>query len=191
MERDESRRRKADAAVDGAAPPSIVALHQTITPMKTPVIPALLLAFALLPAGCQKDESQPVAAAPAVDTSKSESVFASAEASVKAGYDKVATAIRNTDWSAATTAIQDLSANAKLSDEQKASLKTLSEDIKAKAAIATAQAKEKAAQLAEDAKKAGANAVDEAGKLAEKAKEATTKAANDAGKAVSDLLPKK
>lgn len=159
--------------------------------MKTSLIPALLLALALLPAGCQKDESQPVASAPAVDTSKSESVFASAEASVKAGYDKVATAVRNTDWSAATTAIQDLSANAKLSDEQKASLKTLSEDIKSKAAAATAQAKEKATQLAEDAKKAGAKAVDEAGKLAEKAKEATTKAAHDAGKAVSDLLPKK
>jgi len=159
--------------------------------MKTPFTPAALLAFALLSAGCQKEESQPAAAAAPVDTAKSESVFASAEASVKAGYDKVATAIRNTDWSAATTAIHDLSSNAKLSEEQKATLKTLSEDIKAKAAAASAQAKEKAAQLAEDAKKAGAKAVDEAGKIAEKAKEATTKAAHDAGKAVSDLLPKK
>lgn len=158
--------------------------------MKTSLFAPLILAAALLPTGCSEKDSATTPAA-AVDTSKSESVFASAEASVKAGYDKVATAIRNTDWSAATTAVQDLASNAKLTDEQKATLKTLSDDIRAKAAAATAQAKEKAAQLAEDAKQAGAKAVDEAGKLAEKAKEATTKAAADASKAASDLLPKK
>jgi hypothetical protein len=157
--------------------------------MKTALLSPLILAAALLPSGCSEKES--TAAPAAVDTSKSESAFASAEASVKAGYDKVATAIRNTDWSAATTAVQDLASNAKLSDEQKATLKTLADDIKAKAAAATVQAKEKAAQLAEDAKQAGAKAVDEAGKLAEKAKEATTKAAHDASKAAADLLPKK
>ncbi len=158
--------------------------------MKFLPLSPLLLAAALLPIGCSEKESTTAPSA-TVDTAKSESAFASAEASVKAGYDKVATAIKNTDWSAATTAVQDLASNAKLTDEQKATLKTLSDDIKAKAAAATAQAKEKAAQLAEDAKKAGAKAVDEAGKLAEKAKEATTKAAHDASKAAADLLPKK
>jgi hypothetical protein len=153
---------------------------RTYLTMKNALLSPLILAAALLPIGCTEKDSSTTPTA-AVDTSKSESAFASAEASVKAGYDKVATAIKNTDWSAATTAVQ----------EQKATLRTLSDDIKAKAAAATAQAKEKAAQLAEDAKKAGAKAVDEAGKLAEKAKEATSKAAQDASKAAADLLPKK
>lgn len=158
--------------------------------MKNSLLAPLILAATLLPTGCSEKDSATAPAA-AVDTTKSESAFASAEAGVKAGYDKVATAVRNTDWTAATTAVQDLASNAKLTDEQKATLRTLSDDIKARAAAATAQAKEKAAQLAEDAKKAGAKAVDEAGRLAEKAKEATTKAAQDATKAAADLLPKK
>lgn len=158
--------------------------------MKSSLLPVFTLIACLLPLGCS-DKDSASASGPAVDTSKSESAFASAEASVKAGYEKVTAAIRNTDWAAATAGVKDLAGNAKLSDEQRATLSTLAEDIKAKAAAASVQAREKAGQMAEEAKEAGAKAVDEAGRLAEKAKEATTKAAQDATKAVSDFLPKK
>lgn len=156
--------------------------------MKLPLLFPLLLTLAVAPVGCDKKDSADTGT---VDTSKSESAFASAEAGVKAEFDKVVTAIKATDWSAAGAKIQGLASNVKLSDEQKASLQGLTEQIKAKAAAVAAQTKEKASQLAEDAKKATGQAVEEAGKMAEKAKEATAKAAQDASKAASDLLPKK
>lgn len=156
--------------------------------MKLPYLFPVLLTLAVAPVGCDKKDSADTAT---VDTSKSESAFASAEASVKAEFDKVVTAIKATDWSAAGTKIQGLASNVKLSDEQKASLQNLTEQIKAKAAAVAEQTKEKAGRLAEEAKKATGQAVDEAGKMAEKAKEATAKAAQDASKAASDLLQKK
>ena len=161
--------------------------------MKYALLQVLVLGLALLPAGCGHDE--PAAASGGVDTSRSEKAFASAEAAVKAEYEKVASAIKATDWSAAGAKIQSLASNVKLSDEQKAALAKLGDQIKTKTAEMAEKARAKAGQLAEDARKAGSEAVKEAskeaGKLAEKAKDATGKAAEDVSKAVGDLLHKK
>jgi gas vesicle protein len=160
--------------------------------VKTSLLHSLLLALALLPLGCDRQEATPnTSGTGGVDTRKSETAFASAEAAVKAEFDKVVEAIRSTDWSAAGTRIQDLAKSAKLSDEQKASLQKLTDQIKTKATEMATQAREKAGQLADDARKATGQVVEEAGKLAEKAKDATGKAAQDVSKAVGDLLPKK
>jgi predicted transcriptional regulator len=157
--------------------------------MKFPLVFSVLLTLALLPVGCGKKDSTEAAAA--VDTTKTESAFASAEPTIKAEFEKVITAVKGADWPAAGSAVQSLASNVKLSDEQKSALTSLAEQLKAKAAAAAEQAKQQAAKLAEDAKKATGQAVEEAGKLAEKAKDATSKAAQDASKAVGDLLPKK
>ncbi len=163
--------------------------------MKSPLIYPVLFALALSPIGCEKkdstDLSAPASSSAMVDTSKIEAAFASAEPAVKAEFNKVVAAVKGADWAGAGAKIQELAGNVKLSEEQKTSLKSLAEQLKAKAAAMMAQTKEQAAKMTEKAKEVTGQALDGAGKMAEKAKEATGKAVEGASKSVGDLLPKK
>lgn len=145
--------------------------------MKNPFLTfALLAALACAPVGCGNKDT--------VDTAQAESAFANAEPGIKADFDKTLNAIKTGDWPAAGTALKDLAGNAKLTEEQKSSLSSLMERIKAKAG-------EVAQQAGETTSKAVEKVSAEASKLAEQTKEATSKAVDSATKSVNELLPKK
>lgn len=145
--------------------------------MKTPFLTfALLAVLACAPVGCGNKDT--------VDTAKVESAFATAEPGVKADFDRALAAIKAGDWSGAGTSLKQLAGNVKLTEEQKSSLSSLMEQIKAKAG-------EVAQQASETTSKAVEKVSAEASKLAEQTKEATSKAVDSATKSVNELLPKK
>jgi len=72
------------------------------------------MAAALLLAGCSGSSK--------VDTTALQKSFAPAETALKSSADKAVTAIKNADYKGALDELQKLSANAKLTDDQKKSV---------------------------------------------------------------------
>jgi hypothetical protein len=103
------------------------------------LILAAVMAGALAMAGCSKEGG--------IDTTKLETGFKAAEASLKDSADKAAAAVKSADYSGAAAELKRLAQNAKLTPEQQQSLK----DTLAQVEKAIADA---AAKAADEAKKA-------------------------------------
>jgi hypothetical protein len=91
----------------------------------------VFLSATLLVIGCGKSGDK-------VDAAPLEKSFASADASLKAAADKAVEAIKNADYTAATTELQKLLGNAKLTDEQRKAIQNVLDQIQ-KAVAAMSQ----------------------------------------------------
>jgi uncharacterized lipoprotein YajG len=84
--------------------------------MKTTMSLIVALACSLFLCGCNKNDRS------TVDTSKLEQSFSTAEPDQKASADKVVASIKQKDYSGAMAELKQLTANAKLTPEQKQSI---------------------------------------------------------------------
>lgn len=108
--------------------------------MHTWILSALASA-ALVLSGCGKSDDHSGHAHAHVDAAPVEKSFASAEPALKAAADKAVAAIKGADYSAATSELQKLAANVKLTDDQKKAIS----DVLAQVQKAVAEAGTKAA----------------------------------------------
>ena len=99
---------------------------------------SLVLAGFVVLAGCSKSDS---GTATTVNPAPVEKSFASADPTLKSAADKAVSAIKSADYGSAVAELQKLSANAKLTDDQKKSIN----DVLAQVQKAIANAGSKAA----------------------------------------------
>jgi hypothetical protein len=108
--------------------------------MHTWILSALAAATLVL-SGCSKSDDHAGHAHANVDPAPIEKSFASAEPALKATADKAVAAIKGADYSAATSELQKLAANVKLTDDQKKAIS----DVLAQVQKAVTEAGTKAA----------------------------------------------
>lgn len=115
--------------------------------MKTnlPIL-AVILTVTLALAGCSKSGGS-------VDPSPLEKSFAAAEPALKSAADTAVTAIKKADYSAAMAELQKLTANVKLTDEQKKAISDVLAQIQKAVAEAGSKAAGEASKALGDAQK--------------------------------------
>ncbi len=107
-----------------------------------------LVAVTVFVAGCSKSEQSTT-----VDPTPVEKSFASADPSVKATADKAVSEIKAQNYQGALTELQKLSANAKLTDDQKQAITDVIANIKKAISEAVEKAKGEANKAMENMQK--------------------------------------